>query len=150
MNIKQWHYVTDFCSCVQRWRKGKQKTKCSSVRKHFTYKLVWLIHVTIKWFTIPEGESDGQKASTFTITYEPTTHRENIRQSLLDAPITGKYGDKEVVLKTVTMFSTYVAKQQTTVPKTKNNLAKVAVLLQHDFAFFDTEHLSNHSEYNTQ
>lgn len=33
------------------------------------------------------------------------------------------------------MFSTHVAKQQTTVPKTKNNLAKVAVLLQHDSAF---------------
>lgn len=83
----------------------------------------------------PRGMSDRQKASTFTITYEPTTHCENIRHSLLDAPFTGKYGDEEVVLKTVTMFSTHVAKQQTTVPKTKNNLAKVAVLLQHDFAF---------------
>lgn len=33
------------------------------------------------------------------------------------------------------MFSTHVATQQTTVPKTKNNCAKVAVLLQHDYAF---------------
>lgn len=57
-------------------------------------------------------------------------HTESIRQSLLGAPITGKHGDKEVVLKT--MFPTHVAKQQTTVLKTKNNFA---VLLQHDFAF---------------
>lgn len=33
------------------------------------------------------------------------------------------------------MFSTHVAKQQTTVPRTKDNLAKVTVLLQHEFAF---------------
>lgn len=127
--------------------KENQKTEHGSVRKHFTYKLVWLIYLTIKWFAIPEGESDRQEASTSTITYEPTTHWENIRQSLLDALITGKHGDKEEVLKTVTTFSMHVAKQQTTVPETKNNLSKVAVLLQHDFAFFffDNEHLSNHS-----
>lgn len=53
----------------------------------------------------------------------------------MDTPVTGKHGGKEVVLKTVTMFSTHVAMQQTTVSKTKNNLAKVAVLLQCGFAF---------------
>lgn len=63
-------------------------------------------------------------------------HTENVRQPLRDAPITGKHGDKEVVLKTVTMFSTHVAKQQTTVPKTNNNLDKVAVLLQQEISLF--------------
>lgn len=34
--------------------------------------------------------------------------------------------------KTLTMFSTWVAKQQTTVAKTKDDLAKVAVSLQYN------------------
>lgn len=86
--------VIDFCSWIQRrWRKGRQKTKCRSVRKHFTYKLVRLIRLTIKWFAIPEGEwsPTGFNIHHYLWTYS-TTHWENIRQSLLDAPITSKHG----------------------------------------------------------
>lgn len=45
-------------------------------------------------------------------------------------------GDEEVVLETVTIFFKHVATQQTTVPKTKNSLAKAAVLLQRGSSAF--------------
>lgn len=52
-----------------------------------------------------------------------------LRHLLIDTPITGKPGDTEAVLNTVTMFFTRVAKQHTTVPKTRNHLAYMAVFL---------------------
>lgn len=63
------------------------------------------------------------------------------KADITDASVPGKQGDKEAVLNTVTTHSMHVAMQQTTVSKTKNNLANEAVQLQYEFAFKDTEHL---------
>lgn len=56
------------------------------------------------------------------------------KAAFLDASVTGKHGDEEVVLNTVTILSTHVAMQQTTVSKTKSNLANEAVQLPCEFA----------------
>lgn len=72
------------------------------------------------------------------------------KAAFLNAPVTGKHGDKEVVLNTVTILSTHVAMQQTTVSKTKSNLANEAVQLPYEFALKDTEHLQYWTTQNTR
>lgn len=72
------------------------------------------------------------------------------KAAFLDAPVTGNHGDKEVVLNTVTILSMHVARQQTTVSKTKSNLANEAVQLPYEFALKDTEHLQYWTTRNTR
>lgn len=50
----------------------------------------------------------------------------------------------------MTILSMHVAMQQTTVSKTKSNLANEAVQLPHEFALKDTEHLQDWTTYNTR
>lgn len=50
----------------------------------------------------------------------------------------------------MTILSTHVAMQQTTVSKTKNNLANEAVRLRYEFAFKDMEHLQYWTTENTR
>lgn len=72
------------------------------------------------------------------------------KTAFLDAPGTGKHGAQEVVLNTVTILSTHVAMQQTTVSKTKSNLANEAVQLPYELALKDTEHLQYWTTQNTR
>lgn len=81
--------------------------------------------------------------------YESTTHWEN-KAAFTECPITDKVvNNKEGLLKTTSPLHMLLSNRRQC-PKTNDNLAEEAVLLQHNLTFLTLNIYKTHSDYNTQ